>query len=305
MIVTRVLPAVLVVCLLVGLGAVSAGADERSPYAGVEHQAYGDFAYRTTNLYLTSYDYHAVSGWAESRWILGTWENARARVRPYVKTTLAASEHSLPWENTAVVGAGIEYRPWVNDKGLERPGLSWIKSLRAYVEYVSLSSLKEKTTSPTEDLRVGIDLWRERGLDPRREYANGTYEFAPQWAELYGNLAYQKTNLFMRDYRSLVFTTSVRAGARAPRLRGDLSLMPYAMAQVDAAERPFFWQNRLLLGTGVRIMPFQHSSSPYLNKTKLYVEYLRVADYLKDKPAAGTVPKDDFRVGVAFTLNRK
>ncbi|HUT60285.1 MAG TPA: hypothetical protein VNA25_20765, partial [Phycisphaerae bacterium] len=83
------------------------------------------------------------------------------------------------------------------------------------------------------------------------------------------------------------------------------SLMPYAMAQVDAAERPFFWQNRLLLGTGVRIMPFQHSSSPYLNKTKLYVEYLRVADYLKDKPAAGTVPKDDFRVGVAFTLNRK
>lgn len=94
-----------------------------SSSADFDHQFYGDFAHRTTNLYLESYDYHAVSGWAENRLIAGTWNRSKHSVRPYIKTTVASSSHSLPWENTFVYGLGLEYRPWVDNARLDKKGL--------------------------------------------------------------------------------------------------------------------------------------------------------------------------------------
>jgi hypothetical protein len=185
MIETRRFCIVLCLCLLLsgvrrGYAEEPASAQTAAPaassdaYTGFEHQFYGDFANRSTNLYLESYDYHAVSGWAENRLILGTWDKDRGRVRPYLKTTAALSAHALPWENTLVNGLGIEYRPWVDNAHLEQRGLGWVTSLRAYAEYLSLSDLKEESGSPKHDVRVGIDLWRERGLDRQSEDRKST-----------------------------------------------------------------------------------------------------------------------------------
>lgn len=300
----------LLVCVRWGYANVSSstetiGQTEPPNAIRFEHQFYGDFANRTTNLYLESYDYNAVSGWLENRLILGTWERDRGKVRPYFKTTAALSAHPLAWENTLVNGIGIEYRPWVDNARLEEGSFAWVTSLRAYAEYLSLIYLRDKSSSPDHDFRIGIDLWRERGLEKLNERPDGSYEFSPQWSEVYANLAYQDTNFYESAYDNLVFCIQARSGVRWPYITRDVSLMPYILVEVDASGHPYFWQNRAILGVGARIMPFQHSNSDYLNKTKIYVEYIRIMDYLKDEPTPGTIPEDDFRIGASFSLNRR
>jgi hypothetical protein len=83
---------------------------------------------------------------------------------------------------------------------------------------------------------------------------------------------------------------------------GDRDVFPmlYGIGEVAASGWPYFWENRLSLGGGARLMPFQHAATDWLSRLRIYAEYVRAVDYFRDPSPAGS-PEGDFRAGVNFS----
>lgn len=272
-----------------------------------EYQSFGDFAYRTTNFFEDEFD--SMAGWADNRLMYGSAVVAQQhRVRPYLKLTWAASGRDYEWANNIVYGVGAEVRPWAHPySAYARESLSreLLSSTRFYIEWLGIDYTRTEVSGAESDLRIGMDVWREWNVDPIRWGDDLT--FADNWSEFYANLAWYDTRFtwYDPDYNAVGFDSTAWLGLRWPKLGRNVYLMPYLRPELSWTPRheDFFWQNRASLGAGVRLMPFQGSSSEWLNKTKLYVEHVRVLDYLGDSATADT-PESDWRFGIAYQLNR-
>lgn len=296
-----------------------------------ELQIYGEFSQRETGYRQEGYD--TIAGWGETRWILNPSYFAREPLlkrllpRPYLKLTPSASGRSYPPENTFVGGLGAELRPLERIDFLgERPWMEWIQSLRLYGEYLDMRELKRKEEwRSNHDVRAGADIWKEWGITEQQsrfpfigfpgggiltsqevsdeKIGSRSNQASPLWGELYGNLAFYKTNFFTGDYRSAFFVTTGKLGVKL--LPG---VMPYLTAEIDASGKPFFWENRAIVGAGLRFMPMirMGSSSLYL---RIFVEYTQTIDYFRGNPHVhlqqrGHTPHHDIRIGINFSRNR-
>jgi hypothetical protein len=152
------------------------------------------------------------------------------------------------------------------------------------------------TWRPTDQIRAGMDYWRARNVNDTDK---------PFWNEIWTGCYYQSANDFTDHYDTLVFANSARVGARVPG-RGFLSMLsPYVVLESSFTGHPsYYWENRLLLGAGLRFTPpFQNmpDGMRWLNRVVLFAEYLNTATYYYGSPSA-SVPHYDVQAGLSFSI---
>jgi hypothetical protein len=153
---------------------------------------------------------------------------------------------------------------------------------------------------PKRDFRIGIELYRECNL-----YSGSSEAENFLWGEFWGDASWRETSFFIPHFRTWTFAFVPKIGIRLFPER-ELAIMPYATGEVSVTGRTDFWQNRLLAGAGVRLMPFRRltgTMSYFLKGVRVYAEGLWVVSYFKDK-APPSIPGYDFRAGIGFTINR-
>ncbi len=253
-----------------------------------------DWSYRQTNIYDEDYIYYG--GWIYGKIVWNKLniggKNKHLPFGLYISGTLASSDKEKPWENNYVFGLGIEKYLFYHTEKIP----SIFKNLRIYAEYLKLGYIKEKAEEwvPDSDIRFGFDLYKDFGIGKGK--TNETL-----WQEVWANVCWQKTNFFMDDYKSFTASYNYKIGLRLLK-NFQFSLMPYLLNEVSwTARHDFFWQNRALLGLGIRSMPFQKANFDLWNHLKIFTEYIRVVAYFKEKPPINT-PEYDFRVGMVFSI---
>lgn len=253
-----------------------------------------DWTYRQTNIYLD--DYNFVGGWS---YVKIVWdrinlkgENQRLPFGLYLSGTIAGSNQDKPWENNYVFGIGLE--KYILDDVKDIPAL--LKNIRLYAEYLKIGYTKQEAEEwvPDYDVRIGLDLYKDFGIGPEKSSKS-------LWSEIWSNLCWQKTNFFSDEYESIIFAYNFKFGLRFPRST-SISLMPYFVSEASwTSQHDFFWQNRLFLGGGLRIMPFQKAKMDLWNRFKIFAEYIRVIGHFKENPPLYT-PDFDLRAGIAFSI---
>src|SRR5262249_54815009 len=114
---------------------------------------------------------------------------------------------------------------------------------------------------PRSETRVGFEYWKAANVNEPSRY---------WWSEIWNGLYWRSSNEFTDRYDSVVFANAWRAGVRKPR-KGAISLItPYLAIESSRTKysyggtKPcifgtdncnFYWENRLVLGGGVRLAP--------------------------------------------------
>lgn len=261
-------------------------------------QFFGDVTYRYTNFYETKYDGVVFSN--ETRLIIPRFNKfinlGFPLPEPYISGSLNYMK-KINWENRLNYGVGIEWRPLNTITFLDKPIFSWAKQLRFYILYLYTSFLQYEDSwswRPKSDFRYGIELYKETNF-----YNTDFY-----WAEIWADASWRKTNFFVKDYNSWTFAIVPKLGIKALQEK-EFCIMPYVTGELALTQRTEFWQNRILAGGGIRVMPFRWNESKMhglIKGLRIYIENLWVLKYLGEK-AAMTIPNYDLRVGINYTIN--
>jgi len=171
-------------------------------------------------------------------------------------------------------------------------------SLRLFVENNKIQYYgRQNSWRPDELVRVGADYWRDFYVDDVTK---------PCWGEIWSGLIWNSSNGWDNHYDSLIFANAVRLGIRKPDA-GLLSMFtPYLAAESSLSENPgYAWENRLLLGGGLRFAPPLKFFPPQWNLTRfvVYGEYLNASAYYRSKPTK-SYQDDDWRVGVNIYIGQ-
>jgi hypothetical protein len=267
---------------------------------------FGDVGYRSSNFYSEGYNY--VGGWVESRFTLQclngpAWHGG---IGIYLKGVLAKSSHDESlWENTVAYGIGAEIRPLSTiERVRNHPWLEWLAHFRIYGEYLKHDFLgNEAEWFPDEDVRTGAEIWKEFNVDLTSVAMVPPHFHHRLWGELWWDGSYRRTNFFDEDYDSWRTAVVARFGLRLSPDIGmgrDIYLMPYVLAEGSLSQQRCFWENRGVVGLGLRVMPFQHAQTDWLNELRVFAEYHRVACYFKND-APELIPGNDTRLGLNFS----
>ena len=262
-------------------------------------QIFGDNTFRTTNFFKNNYS--GMVAWVEGRLFF-------ARFSEFINTYLPLPDpyltgiltrlKDIDWEDRIDYGIGIEWRPLKHNSVLQNTPVNWLYHIRFYAVYfktVYLQFRPEWTWRPNDDLRFGLELYRECNL-----YYKDIF-----WQEIWADVSWRKTNFFINDFNDWVFTFVPKWGLKFfP--KELFALMPYLTGEFAITGRREFWQNRAIVGIGLRIMPFRRNRGVFgifMRGIRIYIEGLKVIKYLKDKPPKNT-PDFDIRFGFNYTIYR-
>lgn len=216
---------------------------------------------------------------------------------PYLRLAGITSDTTEVWENnwSARPGFGIQAYPFSLKPFREPDNLVGriLGPTRLFYEYNCVHYRGgEPWWRPDRLIRAGAEYWRERSV-------NNTDK--PVWHEAWWGLTWQETDEWNQDVRNVIFGASARVGARIPKA-GILSMFsPYLVAESSLTEnRESWWENRLLLGGGIRFAP-RLKDRKWLSRVVLFAEYVAVADYYRQS-APSSVPDYDFRVGISISI---
>jgi hypothetical protein len=221
---------------------------------------------------------------------------------PYVRIAGLKSSTTQPVENVLLGAPGIGFQGYPFSATRFRRGNSVAGKIfgptRLFVEYNATNYWGvENEWRPDSQLRMGLDYWRALHVN---DYAHHW------WAEFWNGLYWQSSNEFTSQYDTVILANAARIGIRRPG-RGVISaLTPYIAAESSTTKNSqYFWENRLLLGGGVRISPSlvkPVAGAPiWISRLIVYVEGLHAAEYYKSPPLP-TIPSTDVRVGVSLSL---
>jgi hypothetical protein len=220
---------------------------------------------------------------------------------PYVRVAGIVASRSPAWENAWLAGPGLGFQAYPFSFPQFREGDSLLGKmfgpLRLFGEYNWQDYWgSENTWRPDHQVRVGAEYWKALNVN---DY------FSPWWLETWSGLYWQSANEFDPHYDTLVFANALRAGMRA-RDRGFLSAFsPYAAVESSlTGNDSYYWENRLLVGGGLRLAPsllFLPKEWEWLNRFVIYAEYLHTAAYYRQS-APSSVPDYDVRAGVSFSI---
>ncbi|MBW7989408.1 MAG: hypothetical protein FVQ84_05235 [Planctomycetes bacterium] len=256
-------------------------------------------AYRNTNF--DNSGHHTVLSQGDSR--LEFWMppgRDEFSWGPYVRFAGLTSDRSPAWENTwlAQPGYGINVYPFsAADFRKENQKSAYILGpLRLFGEYSRQDYWgSENIWRPNEQVRVGADYWRQRNVNNLSK---------PTWSEIWTGLIWQSANEFDKDYNTLTFGNALRLGFRKPDT-GILSMItPYLVMESSFSEnRRYYWDNRLLLGGGIRFAPpLKFLPREWqANRFVIFAEYFGAAVYYRDS-APSSVPDYDFRIGISISI---
>lgn len=261
-------------------------------------QFFGDLDFRNTNFYESKYNGIVFSN--ETRLIFPRFNKflnlAFPIPEPYITSSLNLLK-DINWENRLNYGAGIEWRSLSTVAFLDNPLLNWAKQLRFYVLYLHSKYLQYEDSwdwRPTTDFRYGVELYKESNF----------YNTDLFWLEIWGDLSWRNTNFFVKDFNSWTFAFVPKVGIKLLPER-EVCIMPYITGEISSTRRTEFWQNRILAGGGIRLMPFRWNDSKMyflIKGLRLYVENLWLINYMKDE-APATISKYDIRFGINYAIN--
>lgn len=310
------------------------GNDIFGPFNGVTSgepivwQSFGEMSWRETNLEAQNYN-QEVFYWS-NRLVFKGIQAPLNTIDPYVEVTVNADTTGTDFKNTFVPAIGIEWRPFARNRWLDnyRPWslglLQFVKSYRFYLQYMNrFNTLNQITGSPSHDLRAGVGIFYEFGVDPPPPGEKPPFNLAEKarrffWGEYYGNYYYAKTNFAAeRVFDAFIFNSSIILGFKTPAIplpdnfiNNEFILMPYARFEhVNDTEFGFHYENRYFTAVGVRWMPFnndRYRDNEWLHKTKFFFEYIGlggVGHVRNYKEPPDTVDRD-LRFGVAFSSRR-
>ena len=219
----------------------------------------------------------------------------------YVRLAGIVSSGSEPWENAwlAVPGVGLHVYPFsargFRDRG--EPPLSWLGPVRLFAEYNQMDYWGEENAwRPDEQMRGGLDYWKAWNVNR----AN-----VPVWSEIWCGVTWQSVNEFDDSYDTLILGNAVRLGVRIPNAGPASMITPYVAAESTlTGNDEYYWENRLLVGGGVRLAPDLNSLPArwqWLGRVVASAEYLNAAAYYGDAVPTD-VPDHDLRVNVGISL---
>lgn len=218
---------------------------------------------------------------------------------PYLRLAGITSDRDPAFENNwqAVPGIGIQTYPF-SLKPFRNPD-SWLGKvfgpLRLFAEYNHQDYGANDFPRPDEQFRGGFDYYKALNVND---------SFQPYWAEIYNQLIWQSTNEFDDDYRSWVFANSLRIGVRVPDAGALSMITPYLLGESSLTENRYAFENRLLVGGGLRLDPdlrFLPKDMKWLTRFVVYAEYVNVAAHYKDDAPEGE-PDHDIRIGITFSI---
>jgi len=224
----------------------------------------------------------------------------------YVRMSGVESNRDYEWENNwgARPGFGFQVYPFSSARLRKEGGEFYQKlaklfgPLHLFAEYNHLHyNGRGNAWRPDEQVRIGADYWKEVNVHDMSKQV---------WWETWNGLTWHSTNGFDKDYDTLIFANVLRVGTRKSNA-GFLSMFtPYLAVESSLSENDnYFWENRLLLGGGIRFAPplsgYLQKSSPWLNRLVIHVEYLEAVAYYGDSALSST-PDHDFRVGINVNI---
>ena len=263
-------------------------------------QLFGETSYRTTNFFKD--DYGETVTWLENRIFF-------PRFSEFINTSIPLPDPffiqilkyvpDMDWEDRWDYGVGIEWRPFKKAESFHNRVLSWIRHVRFYSVYLLTKRFQDKdewSWRPDDDLRIGAELYRECNLYNERLY----------WAEFWTDGSWRATNFYIDDYNSWTFAIVPKVGIKFfP--ENEWALMPYLTGEIALTGRSEYWQNRMLAGIGIRVMPFRWYDgiiSTFIRGIRIYAENLWIIHYFDDLPLCSEcIPEDDLRIGINYTIN--
>ena len=261
-------------------------------------QFYGDTSSRSTNFFESNYGGMVFSG--TSRIVFSRFSRFLDFKFPIPEPFISGSLKRLTkidWEDRFDYSIGIEWRPFSKIDLFDKLKIREIKELRFYVLLQSTAYLQYQTDwswRPKKDFRYGVELYREYFL-----YDTNTF-----WSEIWADASWRKTNFFINDFESWTLAVVPRVGIKIFPQK-EYCIMPYITGELAMTQRYEFWQNRLLFGTGIRIMPFRWNETManiFLKGLRLYVEGHWLIYYF-DYQAPNAIPDYDIRAGINYTIN--
>lgn len=266
-----------------------------------------DFSHRKTNFY--KHNHNTAFLQMDSR--LELWLPPYRRNfswGPYLRLAVVSSNRDEAFENAwlARPGYGFQAYPFSFSRFRKPESLTGklLGPVRTFFEYNSQDYWgSENKWRPDEQTRIGFDYYKAVNVNKNTK---------PCWIEIFNMLIWQSANEFDPDYNSIIFANALRTGVRIPRA-GILSMFtPYLVIESSLTENPnYFWENRLLLGSGIRFAPDLRSLPhmfDWLSRFVIFTEYLDVTDYYRKTPSEAYPDKDvdssnhDFRIGISISI---
>lgn len=218
---------------------------------------------------------------------------------PYFRLQGITSNKDYEWENNwgARPGFGFQIYPFSSRRLKEESEIycnlaKLLGPVHLFAEHNTVRYRgSEHAWRPDELVRIGADYWKEWNVQDITK---------PWWCENWNGLVWHSTNGFDKDYDTLIFANALRLGVRKTNAGLFSMFTPYLAAESSLSENgKYFWENRLLLGGGIRFTPPLKLLPPELNITRfvVYAEYLHATAYYRSS-ASSSVPDHDFRVGI-------
>jgi hypothetical protein len=254
---------------------------------------------------------------------------------PYLRVAgIAGSQgdyHGVPsefrsdaWQNAWLGGPGFGIQVYPLSSGrFQNPGSKvgrLFGPLRFFAEYNRTNFWgKGNEWRPRSQTRVGFEYWKAVNVNEPSRY---------WWAEIWNGLYWQSSNEFTDRYDTVKFANSWRSGIRKTHSGAISSITPYLAIEssrtkydrvgpnrcIFAPPNPdpmnpnpcdFYWENRLLVGGGIRFAPslvkLEYHNRAWLNRFAIYGEYLNTAAFY-GPVAPSWVPRFDVRVGISASI---
>lgn len=262
-------------------------------------QIFGSYSFHTTNFYRDQY--RGSVFWTEQRLSfprLSTMTKSRVPLPDPLAVGLLKGLKEINWEDRFDYGVGLEWRPLKNINLDSLPLLKALSHTRLYALRLWTSYLRYEddwSWRPKVDSRFGLEIYRECNYYNKNRF----------WGEFWMDVSWRETNFYVKNYDSWFFAMVPKWGVNLTPNSGFATL-PYVTTEVVVTGRREFWQNRVMMGIGLRIMPVRWQTGVFgdlFRGSKFYFEYSGVVTYLKDK-APDNNPKSDFQMGFNYTINR-
>ena len=180
--------------------------------------------------------------------------------------------------------------------------------LRFFAEYNRVHFWgAENAWRPKKQSRIGFEYWKAINVN------NTDKAF---WLENWNGAYWQSSNEFTDQYHAIILASSWRSGVRAPKKGALSTISPYIAIQTShtkydyrgacflgADQCDFYWENRLLVGGGLRFAPPLSANRRWLNRFVIYGEYFTTARYYGPS-APSYVPRFDVLIGISASLGQ-
>jgi hypothetical protein len=283
-----------------------------TPCAGQQNQAIGignwltlsanlDAGYRRTQFFDPQYNTVVFQWDSRAEFWLPPFRNEFSW-GPYIRIAEINGSQSEAWQNAWLGGPGLGFQVYPLSSSRFTKRDSAMRKLfgptRFFAEYNFTHYWGANNQwRPRNQERIGFDYWKAVNVNDQSRY---------WWAEIWNGLYWQSGNEFTDRYDTIVFANAGRFGLRKARSGLLSAFTPYlALESSRTKNDQYYWDNRLLLGGGLRFAPslraFARSDRAWLSRCVVYGEYLNAATYY-GAAAPSSIPRFDVRVGVSASM---